>query len=262
VPEPLARPYATRRIAPAIRRSSGIVPVRLTGAVRPCQGRNRVGRIRMTCEYVARYSSVDSPMAAIWVRYFAKWPAGRTAAAGSSRSSATPWSMPMSKSSSGSPRASMADGLARRLATFFACGLLAIRTASPSQLNQTGTRWGRPLVPTLLSHTTVSVRRSRSIRAPVRSVVSGSMPRSCRRHEIAASGGRLQRPWTSDDAAGRRSGESAGIAAIGGRSRGPARVSARRGSRRARHCRGSRRAVRQDRAGSRHRPASGQSRSA
>ena len=39
-----------RRLAAAIRRSTAIAPVALAGVVRPCQGRNRVGRMRMTWE--------------------------------------------------------------------------------------------------------------------------------------------------------------------------------------------------------------------
>ena len=77
----------------------------------------------------------------------------------------------------------MTVGLAWTLRTFWAPGLLATRIAWPSQLNQTGTRWGPPSGRTVDSQITGSSRRRRSIRAAgettaTRSMAASSQPRT------------------------------------------------------------------------------------
>src|SRR5262245_16666534 len=62
------------------------------------------------------------------------------------------------------------------LRTFWAAGLLAMRMASPSQLNQIGIRCGDPSGRTVLIQTTGSLRSNRSIRAAGLSAVVSSMP--------------------------------------------------------------------------------------
>ena len=86
-------------------------------------------------------------------------------ASGSSASTAVASISPTSKSSSASPRASIAQPFARRLRTFWAPALLTIVMASPSQANQVGTRCGVPSGRTVDSQTTGSSRRNRSRRA-------------------------------------------------------------------------------------------------
>ena len=66
----------------------------------------------------------------------------------------------------------MTDGLARRLRTFWAPGFEKIRSASPSQLNQIGTRCGLPSGRTVDSQTIGSRSRKRRMRAAARVVAA------------------------------------------------------------------------------------------
>ena len=95
---------------------------------------------------------------------------------GSSRSSARPRISPTSKSSSASPRASITDGWARRLRTFWAPGFEKTRSASPSHQNQIGTRCGPPSGRTVDSQTTGSLSRNPWMRVAATVVGCVSMP--------------------------------------------------------------------------------------
>jgi hypothetical protein len=90
------------------------------------------------------------------------WPGGRQRAARRSASRAS--IRATSKSSWGSPIASMQSAFARRFATLHACGFDANSTTWPSHQNQMGMRCGRPSGRTLESQTMDSRSRSASTR--------------------------------------------------------------------------------------------------
>ena len=98
----------------------------------------------------------------------------------------------------------MTVGLVRMLRTFWACGFEKMTSASPSQVNQIGTRWGLPSGRTLDSQTTGSVARNRRTRAAARD--GAFMTREWRFHLTGAAVGGHDPAWTSDDVGPTRTG--------------------------------------------------------
>ena len=146
--------------------------------------------------YVARNSSGVRPIAAIGARYFARCEAGSSSDGRHVEQLGAALEQPDVE-----VRRRAGRGRASRPGSRGCCGpsgragLLAMRIASPSQLNQIGMRWGTPSGRTVLIQTTGSLRRSRSMRSAGASAGVASMPGSSQPGGPRSADRRQPRPW-------------------------------------------------------------------
>ena len=197
-------PDATRRIAARCGDRAARRPVRLAG-VGPAVPRQEPGRADPDDLRIRRAGTrpADRPIAAICSRYFARWSGGQDRPPPARRGARPrPATIPTSKSSSGSPSASITDGLARRLRDLLRVRLARDQDGLTVPAEPDRDEVGRA-VGADAAQPDDGLRAGAADRGGRRRVRRGRGPCADRgrRHARRAPDGRPHRAWTSVDAA-------------------------------------------------------------